>query len=455
MNTVRRYRDATLSYASGRPTWLTRTVFALGKKRESDLSLIRHRGGGHANNAQLSSTRGPRALHIVDTLGMGGAETWLMELLRLWHQQGPLAPHIDILASSGNPGMFDSEARALGAHIFYLRYCRRHLGAFCRGLRKILSQTRYDVIHDHQDYVSGWHFLMGINLLPAVRVTHVHSPWIHIEADYAISPSRRISANLGKQLVSRLATHVCGTSREVLEVYSFLSGNAGGPMVSVVHCGIDIAKFNRSREQDRPSVLAEFGWPADTRLILFAGRLDRALELDHPQNEKNSWFALTVARMALNKDPRVRLLMVGAGDEPRRRLRAQIRDWGLTDQLQLPGLRKDIPRLMRAADVLFFPSRHEGLGMVAVEAQAACLPVLASTTVPRECCVVPPLFNTLSLSEPATVWADSLLRVMAHTRPSLEMCRIELSRSAFSITNSARMLEQVYSRTIPCEESLL
>ena len=117
-----------------------------------------------------------KVLHIVDTLGMGGAETWLMELLRLWHREGENRPQIDFLATSGNPGVFDDEATALGARIFYLRYGRSNIISFRRGLRQILKRGEYTVIHDHQAYVSGWHFAIGDGLLPRVRLTHIHNP---------------------------------------------------------------------------------------------------------------------------------------------------------------------------------------------------------------------------------------------------------------------------------------
>src|SRR5580700_10075515 len=122
----------------------------------------------------LGSGHKLKALHIVDTLGMGGAETWLMELLRAWHRQGENQPQIDFLATSGNRGIFDDEATALGARIFYLRYGRSSLISFARGLRQILRRGEYSVIHDHQGYASGWHFAMGAGLLPRVCVTHIH-----------------------------------------------------------------------------------------------------------------------------------------------------------------------------------------------------------------------------------------------------------------------------------------
>jgi len=383
-----------------------------------------------------------RVLQIIDSLGMGGAETWLMELLRLWCKTNVC--HLDFLATSGNPGIFDDEARQLGAQIHYVRYRRPDLVQFAREFRRVLRQGRYHAVHDHQDYASGWHFLMASGTLPAVRVTHVHNPWLHIEANYATSPLRRLTATVGKHLVCQLATDVCGTSEEILRRYGFKCTNTQ-PNVCAVHCGFDVGKFNKNRECDRTSVLREFSWPEESRLVLFVGRLDRALELDHPQNHKNSWFVLNVVRSAVQRQSSVRLLMAGAGDGSRQELESRIEQWGLHDKLRLIGTRNDVARLMRAADVLFFPSRQEGLGMVAVEAQAAGLPVLASTAVPSECVVIPELYHALSLSEPIERWTDTLLETMSEPRPSLEMCRRALERSAFSIENSARRLYDIYS----------
>lgn len=376
---------------------------------------------------------------------MGGAETWLMALQRYW--KGTSAPRMDFLMSSGRPSLFDDEARRQGAKIYYLQYKRANLPQFAREFRKIALQERYDAIHDHQAYASGWHFLLGAGTLPPVRVTHIHNPWIDIESFYAVTRSRRLTAEIGKRFVHRFATHVCGTSAEVLRRYGFDPEQTWKPFVSVVHCGFDIATFNAPRSADRVSVRREFCWPEESQVALFVGRLDRALEFDHPQNHKNSWFAVNVVRAAVERQPSVRFLMAGAGDRPRQELESYIERCGLKDKMRLIGVRNDVPRLMRAADVLFFPSRQEGLGMVAVEAQAAGLPVLASTAVPRECVVIPELYSTLALDEPIEHWAAALLQIMTKPRPPLELCRRALESSPFSIANSARRLEEIYSTT--------
>jgi glycosyltransferase EpsF len=288
---------------------------------------------------------------------------------------------------------------------------------------------------------------MGAGLLPPVRVTHVHNPWLHIAVNYNTSLSRRVTTIAGKQFVSWLATNVCGTSGAILRQYGFMLGGAKRPSVSVLHCGIDIGKFNASREPDRESVLREFGWERHAKVVLFVGRLDVALEFDHPQNHKNSWFALNVLRLAVARDPSVRLLMAGAGDNQRNELNQQIQHWGLPGKLRIIGVRSDIPRLMRAADLLFFPSRQEGLGMVAVEAQAAGLPVLVSDAVPREAIVIPELVTSVRLLDPLGRCADVLLEALSAPRKPAETYRRAMEASDFSIDKSVSNLLRLYSGT--------
>ena len=396
-------------------------------------------------SAQPNDASPVRVLQIVDTLGMGGAETWLVALQQHWSKSGRV--QVDYLLTSGNRGIFDDTVAQLGARLFYCRYQRSRLHTFAREFRKILRDGHYDAIHDHQDYASGWHFLIGWGRLPRVVIAHVHNPTNHITANYGVSPLRRLTANVGRFALRHLATNVCGTSAEILRGYGFEVGGTQHPPVAVTHCGFKVARFSGPREQARGDALHEFGWPSDSKLILFAGRLDRTMEFDHPQNHKNSWFAINVARQAAMRDKRICLIMAGAGDEMRLRLEEAVASWGLSHRLKLVGVRHDLQRLMPAADVLLFPSRQEGLGMVAVEAQAAALPVLASTGVPQECVVLPELCHFLSLQSPIEDWTETLVRLVNQPRLSVADCQAAVQASDFSIENSAAKLESVYSQT--------
>jgi len=189
---------------------------------------------------QLCTTEKVRILHVIDSFSMGGLETWLRALLRYWHSQEADAPQLDFLAVGGQRGMFDEEVRALGGRIFYLRYDRAHLIPFIWGFRRLLREARYAAIHDHQGSASGWHFLLGMGRLPQVRVTHLHNPIFEIANR---TPSRRVVSAMGMVLLSRLATHVLGTSRQLIEEYGFGAPRFRHIPQIALHCGFDTERF--------------------------------------------------------------------------------------------------------------------------------------------------------------------------------------------------------------------
>lgn len=395
---------------------------------------------------QPEKLRPIKVLQVFDNLGMGGAETWIMEVLRYWHLTNKI--QIDFLITGGKPSLFDEEATQLGARIYYLKYSRATLFHFIQHFRILLKSENYNAIHDHSDYSSGWHFLMGWRYLPKTLITHVHNAWINISVNYNVSRVRKISAYLGKTLTRHFATHICGTSREVLLSYGFKPNLLAIPQIAVLHCGFNTNKFRfyNSNQDDRVHILKEFNWDPGVKIVLFVGRLDNALQFSHPQNVKNSFFAVQILKLAKEMDKRVCLIMAGAGDQPRQQLELLIKSWNFSDSFRLVGIRKDIHCLMRAADLLLFPSTQEGLGMVAVEAQAAGLPVLASDAVPKECIVVKDLYHAISLDAPIEVWSDLLIKIIHAERPDPILSGQLVQASSFSIEQSAKSLEQIYSR---------
>lgn len=364
----------------------------------------------------------------------------MMEVVRAWRQRSSPAPQVDFLATSGDPGVFDEEAKSLGCRIHYVRYGRLQLPRFRRDFRRVLAAGGYDAIHDHQGYVGGWHFLMGAGMLPPVRVTHVHNPTTELEN---LDWSRSLSVDIGKWLVARFATHIAGTSLQLIEEYGFAEPAFAHLPRAALHCGFDPVRFCGDPAAQKASLAAELGWPAGSKTILFAGRIDGSPEFDHPRNHKNSGFAVAVAIACAERDPRVRMVLAGAESAAVAALKARIAAAGLTDRIRFLGVRHDMGRLMLGSDALLFPSRTEGLGMVAVEAQAASLPVLAATGVPRECVVVDDLVEFLELSAGPDAWAERLLKLMDKPR-DVAGSNAAVRASAFSVDRSIAALERLY-----------
>lgn len=372
---------------------------------------------------------------------MGGAETWLMALVRFWSVTR--AVETDFLLTSGERGRFDDEAARLGAHLHYLPFRRATLPRFARGLRRVLRAGRYRALHDHSDYASGWHFLLAGGALPPLRITHVHNPSYQIRNLYGVTATRRLTARIGKRLVARYATHIAGTSRQVLSEYGFDAPRFARIPKAALHCGFDGARFVGDADEAKRAVCAEQGWPLDSQIVLFAGRIDASPQLDHPQNHKSSAFAVAVAIECARRAPRVRVLLAGAPSPAVPVHEQAIAEAGLADRIRFLGVRGDIERLMRASELLLFPSRGEGLGMVAVEAQAAGLPVLASTAVPRECVVVPELVRFAELAAGPSRWASEVLALVGR-RDVTDGANRLVAASSFAIEHSAASLERLY-----------
>ncbi len=383
-------------------------------------------------------------LQIIHALGMGGAETWLMEVLRLWRAKGPTAPRMDFLATSGERGFFDEEALALGAKIHYLPYGKKYLTSFGVGLRRILDEGNYTALHDHQDYASGWHYLLAGQHLPPVRVTHVHNPAYQIRNNNGLTLDRRITARIGKHLIQRYATDITGTSRQVVSEHGFDGPEFNHIPKRALHCGFDCTRFAGDPASAKGSICAEFGWPPGVRVLLFAGRTDRCPDLGHPQNHKNSGFAVNLGIEACRRDSSLRIIMCGAPSVATPILQSRINQGGCHEKIVMAGIRRDIETIMLAADLLLFPSRGEGLGMVAVEAQAAGLPVLASTSVPRECLVVEGMVTFLDVSSDLQPWISAIEELLKIEKCDREACNAKVVASPFSIINSAANLECVY-----------
>ena len=82
--------------------------------------------------------------------------------------------------------------------------------------------------------------------------------------------------------------------------------------------------------------------------------------------------------------------------------------------------------------------------MSLIEAQAAALPVLASSAITREVAAVPGLVRFLDLGEGPDRWAAEALNALSLPRPSVAQAQARLAGTGFDIRRSARDILELY-----------
>jgi glycosyltransferase involved in cell wall biosynthesis len=200
----------------------------------------------------------------------------------------------------------------------------------------------------------------------------------------------------------------------------------------VCHCGIDLSPFRVP--VDRNAVRAELRIPPTALVVGHVGRLAAP---------KNHGFLLRVAAEVVRMDPRVFFVLVGEGPL-RERIEREAAELAIRERILLTGSRADVPRVLRAFDAFLLPSAREGLPLVALEAQAAALPIVLTDTITRELVVCRELFSWRSLSDSPRSWASALLAALARERPTASAVLAQLERSDFALDRSLRTLEDAY-----------
>lgn len=384
-----------------------------------------------------------KVLHIIQGFGPGGAETWLLAAVKYLRQHPELNLQFDFLATGGEKLLFDDEVAAQGCKIFYHKYSLKKFFQFRKQIKKILTANSYTAIHNHQDFIAGWHFLAAGSELPAMRITHLHNPYNFVY-NYVTNPARWFSFKAGRWLMQRYTTKITGTSAAVMDEYGYNKQPYVRKRVTPAYCGFDVTNFT-FQAAAKKEICNEFNWDAaEINIGLFTGRIGLQA-YDTAKNQKNPEFAFAIAKELVIKNNKWRFILAGYKGNLGAEMENELLQLNLQHKIILAGFRNDIPVLMSAASVLLFPSEWEGLGMVAVEAQANGLPVLMSDTVPAEAIIFPEIVLKKKLSDGKKSWADTIDALVNKTAANDRVTFAEKTISSpFSIQSSVAGLIKLY-----------
>lgn len=355
----------------------------------------------------------------------GGIESFLCNVLKSMNREGM---EIDIIAAQIRPSVFSEELKAMGVSLVELSGSQKKLAKNHRLFRNILRERRYDAVHLNVFHALSFRYGVIAKKCGVHRLI-VHSHNTSIRKGSFLRPFKMLVNNVFKRLYYKAFTDFWTCSAAAAE-FMFPKAIVSGKKYEVIPNGIDTSRFAFDRE-NRESTRRELGI-SDELLIANIGRLSE---------QKNQSFLLDVINELRGES--CILLLVGEGDKEDE-LKAKASALGLTDKVIFYGTTAHVENILCAADVFAFPSLFEGLGIVAVEAQAAALPVVCSENIPPEA-FMSDIVSAVALKEGAGAWADMLVRGAGASDRNANMTDT-IRKMGYDIRSVAERIEKIYRK---------
>ena len=303
-----------------------------------------------------------------------------------------------------------------------------------RELRRIVKNQHYDCVHVHRDGAYN-HLLFYLSTKKYVGryIVHGHN------AGAGDCPAKGLLHRLFRPLLKgrRMIYLACS---EKAAKWCFPSSVIENNRYTIIKNGINIQKFSFDVDV-RHSVRKRLG--LDGRFAI--GHVGRFAY------EKNHEFLIRIFAEVKKKYSNAVLLLIGGGSagDLLDQTKEKAASLGLMDSIIFFGNTDRVSELYQAMDCFVFPSRVEGLGIVAIEAQAAGLRTLCSDGVPQEVKITD-LCEYMSLSDGPEKWAERILTyVNGYERKDMSK---EITEAGYGIKESAKQLEKIYLRC--CQENI-
>ena len=361
-------------------------------------------------------------------LGMGGAEVLAARMARRLSDRFRF-----VFACLDEQGVLGEDLRADGFSVHVLGRqpgidwrCGRRLAALIRS-------ERVNLVHAHQ-YTPF--FYAAASRLPWRRPPIVfteHGRWF---PDFP--RPKRIAAN--RVLLGR-RDRVVGVGESVRQALIHNEGIAPR-RVEVIYNGIDLDAYpeGNGNDDETADVRRELDVGADDLVVILVARLDHL---------KDHVTAVETHKHVIARRPDAKLVLVGEGPE-RPKIEEAIRARGLESSVRLLGLRKDIPRLIRASDIFLLTSVSEGIPLTLIEAMAARRPVVSTHVGGVGEVVDEGKTGLLAPSGNAPALADHLLSLANNPSLRQEFGRLGRRRAEelFSETQMMERYDRLYHETI-------
>ncbi|MFH1725942.1 MAG: glycosyltransferase family 4 protein [Elusimicrobiota bacterium] len=304
-----------------------------------------------------------KVVHIITRLDFGGAQQ--NTLYTVSHLDGA---RFEPVLISGAGGYLDGKAGGLSrldrpVRVQMLPDLVREIAPLrdllaCLQLRRLLSEERPAIVHTHSSKAGVLGRIAAALAGVPVIVHTFHGFGFH----EGMNPLLRWAYVLLERLAGSLSTRLVFVSKANMR-YGERYGLGDRRRYALIRSGVKLSDF-RLLAGERARIRTAIGAGGGGPLVVGVGNL---------KPQKNAADFLRVARRVVGRVPDASFVFIGDGPL-RSAIEAEAAASGLGGRLRLLGWRRDVARILGAADVFLLTSLWEGLPRSLVEAMKTGLP---------------------------------------------------------------------------------
>lgn len=356
-------------------------------------------------------------------------------LYQYYRQMDHHAVHYDFLFCRDNSMELVKDDPALAGSKFYVLNAKKGGSndylKIARGLHQVLSNEHYDAVVINTSIVAViYACLLGARGIPGIKfIAHAHNTDLVLgkgSIRAKLLPLMRGADQVLRNIIRRRADYLFACTEAAGEM-TFGKNSTKSVKFKLVKNAIDTDAFV-FKEDVRRKVRTAFQNADSTYVYGNVGSFCK---------RKNQTFLIRTFEKIHGQNPDTELWLIGDGKD-REQIESLIAQLKLQNAVRLLGQRSDVSELMQGMDFFVFPTLSEGLGIVAIEAQAAGLSTVVSDGVPKDVLITDRVMM-LELEKGENFWAQRLLSLQRpehrnEVRQAIENAGFDIKREAEKLT---------------------
>lgn len=296
-----------------------------------------------------------KVLFVVTTLEVGGIETYLLRFLSFAKDKVDAT----VFCKSGLDGSLEKKYRNLDVTIIKFKFTYFPVLGSIK-LYRFLKKEKFDTVCDFSGDFAG----LPLFLARQANIKNRLSFYRESKHLFKQDPFRMFYNKIVKFLVQKNATKILSNSQTALN-YFYPSWQSNKKHFEIIRNGVPVEIFEVAF--DKSKLRKELGIPNDAFVIGHVGRF---------HSSKNHKTIIKVAEQLCGEYKEVYFLLCGEGVE--KGIRDIVGANKINSKIIMPGMRNDIPNVLRIMNAFYFPSLTEGQPNALIEAMVAGLPFVAS-----------------------------------------------------------------------------